>query len=158
VGCPLEEHVPVLRAEVGSEHRDRGEVEAAVRQHGQDDRVLPGSARSRDAQVGLGPREVETLRAVLEHGGRGLANVEPADVDLANVGDELGLGVPRVVEERGEPAEELVVGNYLEKLHALHGDRIKPVWDSRGPFVQAWALDSSREGWSIVSLLKRVGL
>ncbi len=59
-----------------------------------------------------------------EHGGRGLAGVEPAHVDLPDVGDEIGLGVAGVAEERDETAEELVVGDELESAGVFHIDNI----------------------------------
>ena len=45
-----------------------------------------------DAPVGLGLGEVERLHAVDEHRGEGASGVELSLVDLADVGDEVGLG------------------------------------------------------------------
>jgi hypothetical protein len=140
----LQQEVPVPGSQVRRDHRDRGEVEPPVGEHGQEHRVLPGGASSGDAQVGLRPREVETVRAVLEHGRHGLAGVEPARVDLADVGDEIGLGVARRVHESGEPAQELVVGDCREGLRGLHTRSIRPVRDRAGPFC-AGACDTAPE-------------
>jgi hypothetical protein len=65
-------------------------------------------ARRRDAQVALRLREMKDLRTVREHGGRSLADVEPALVHLGDVGDEVGLDPPSVPHELGQAAQELV--------------------------------------------------
>jgi hypothetical protein len=71
---------------------------------------------------------VEDLRAVRVHRGRGLADVQPARIDLADVGDEFGLGAARVPEQLGEPAEELVVGDRVQLVGALHTDNISSIF------------------------------
>ena len=76
--------------------------------------MLPGRPGGRDAQVGLGLGEMETLRAVGEHGRRGLTGVEPARVHLADVGDEVGLGAARLAKQLGQASEELVVGDVFQ--------------------------------------------
>ena len=109
VGCALQENLSVLRREMRSEKGDTGEVKPAVGQQVQDDRVLTGRPRGRDPQEGLVLGEVEALEAVHEHGRRRLARVEPARIDLGDVGHEVGLGVTGGLEECHETAEELVV-------------------------------------------------
>jgi hypothetical protein len=94
--------------------------------------MLPRGASGGDAEVGLGVREMEALRAVREHRGRGLTGVEPARVDLADVGDEVGLGVAGVAQQIGESAEQLVVGDRVQRVRAFHTDNI-----GRG-FASSW--------------------
>ena len=50
----------------------------------------------------------------MEQRGRALASVEPAFVHLTDVGDEVGFDAPRLPQEIGEAAEELVIGNGLK--------------------------------------------
>jgi hypothetical protein len=45
---------------------------------------------------------VETLGAVLEHRWHRLARVQPASIDFANVGHEVGLGSAGVADELGQ--------------------------------------------------------
>jgi hypothetical protein len=90
-----EQLVPVLPREERHELRDPAQVQAAVGEHRQQPRVLASRARDRDAQVGLGLGEVEPLGAVDEHRRAGLADVEPARIDLAEVSDEVGLDAAR---------------------------------------------------------------
>jgi hypothetical protein len=66
---------------------------------------------------------VKDLRAVDEHGGRGFAGIKPA---LPDVGDDLGLHTARLAYQVGQAAEQLVVGDRLERalvFHALTIDR-----------------------------------
>jgi hypothetical protein len=50
----------------------------------------------------------------------GLAGVEAAGVDLADVSDEVGLVVRGGREERSEPTQQLLVGDGLQFIEALH--------------------------------------
>jgi hypothetical protein len=109
VGGPLQEIVPVLRRQVRGHLRDGGQVQTPIGQHRQEHRVLSRRTCRGDAQVGLGLREMEDLRAVGEHRGRSLAGVEPALVDLADVGDEVGLDAPGLPQKLDEAAQQLVV-------------------------------------------------
>ena len=77
-------------------------------------------ARDRDAAVGLGFGEVKGLCAVDEHGGEGLAREQPALVDLADVGDEVGLDAARLADELVESPQQLVVGDVVESESGLH--------------------------------------
>ncbi len=120
VGGPLEDGVPVVGGEVRGELGDGGEVEPPVGEHGEEDRVLARRPGGGDAQVGLGLGEVEPLGAVGEHGRRGLAGVEPACVDLADVGDEVGFVASRLAQDVGEAEEELAVGELLEGARGFH--------------------------------------
>jgi hypothetical protein len=86
VGGQAEDEIAVDRRQMGSDQRDRREMEATVGQHLEHDRVLPGDTSGRDAQVGLGSGQVKALGAVLEHGWRRLAGVQPTRVDFADVG------------------------------------------------------------------------
>ena len=67
-----------------------------------------------DAHIGLGLREVQPLSTVGEHRRGGFTGVEPASLDLADVGDEVGLDAARVRDELVEAAQQLVVGEAVE--------------------------------------------
>ena len=86
--------------------------------------MLARGARDRDAPIGLGLREVEPLGAVDEHRGRGFAGVEPALLDFADVGDEVGLDAARVGHELAEAAEQLVVGDGAGGRFGFHDSNI----------------------------------
>jgi hypothetical protein len=80
-------------------------VEPPVGEHLEQHGVLPSGAGGGDAQVGLGLGEVEALREIGEHRRRGLAGVEAARVDLADVDDEVGLGVARLAQDLDQAAK-----------------------------------------------------
>jgi len=68
-----------------------------------------------DPIVGLGLREVEDLSAVVEHRRAGEPRVEVALLHLRDVGDERRLGATGLSQQLGEPRQELVVGDRLER-------------------------------------------
>jgi hypothetical protein len=109
VGRPLEENRSILGSEDRGQQRDPAQVDPSVPQHLQEPGVLPAGPGHVDAQAGLGLREVEHLHAVGEHRRHGLPGVGPPGVDLGDVGDEVGLDPPRVLEQRGETTQKLVV-------------------------------------------------
>ena len=96
---PREDRVAVLRGEQRHEQRHPGEVEPPVAEHREQPGVRACGAGDRDAPVGLGLGEVKGLGAVDEHGGEGLAREQTALVDLADVGDEVGLDAARLADE-----------------------------------------------------------
>ena len=120
----FEDGVPVVGGEVRGELGDGGEVEPPVGEHGEEDRVLARRPGGGDAQVGFGLGEVEPLGAVGVHGGRGLAGVEPACVDFADVSDEVGFVASRLAQDVGEAEEDLAVGELLEGARGFHTDNI----------------------------------
>jgi hypothetical protein len=77
--------------------------------------VLPGGSGDGDAPIGLGLREVQLLRTVREHRGKRLAGVEPSLVDLADVGDEVGLDPTRLRHQLVEAEQQLVVGHGVKR-------------------------------------------
>jgi hypothetical protein len=91
VGRSLEQAIPVLSREVRHEPDETAQVQTPVPEHREQCGVAPRGAGDRDARIGLGLREVEPFGAVGEHRGRGLTGVEAARLDLADVGDEIGL-------------------------------------------------------------------
>jgi len=95
--------------------------------------VLPGRPRGGDPQVGLGLRKMQALEAVHEHRRRSLPRVQSPGVDLADVSDEVGLGVTGAGEELGETAEELVVGDGLQLVDGLLTMSISMSIDVSGP-------------------------
>ena len=82
--------------------------------------MLARRASGGDAQARLRLGEVKALGAVDEHRGRGLADVEAAGVDLADVGDEIGFAVPGGRQERSKTTQQLAVGDGLQIVDALH--------------------------------------
>jgi len=64
----LQKLLPILPGQVRGQLGDAGQVQAPVGQHLQEHRMLPRGAGGGDAQVGLGLREMEHLRAVRKHG------------------------------------------------------------------------------------------
>ena len=139
---PPQKRLPVVSREVGRQVGDPAQVKPPVAQHRKDHRVLARGSGHGDAQVGLGLREVQGLRAVGEHGGEGFTSVEASLVHLGDVGDEVGLDAARLGEDLGQAAEEIAVGDRRERSACLgegrsalvvHGRRLSPGLDSRGP-------------------------
>ena len=113
--CASEQSLPVLCREVRREQGDRAQVKAPVAEHRQEHRVLARGAGDGDAQVGLTLREMESLRAVGEHGRERFTRVEASLVRLGNVGDEVRLDAARLAENLGQAAQEDVVGDRGER-------------------------------------------
>jgi len=113
--CASEQSLPILCRDVGCEQGDRAQVKAPVAEHRQEHRVLARGAGHGDAQVGLTLREMESLRAVGEHGGERFTGVEASLVRLGNVGDEVRLDAARLAEDLGQAAQEDVVGDRGER-------------------------------------------
>src|SRR5262249_30714236 len=105
-----EQSVPVLSRENRRQLADAAQVEPAVRQHLEEDWVLPSGLGDREPELGLALGEVKDVRAVREHRRDGVASVEVSGFHLADVGDERGLDTARLPEEIGEAGEQLVVG------------------------------------------------
>src|SRR5262245_12048846 len=94
-----QQDVAVLSRQMGCELDDAREMQPAVAQHGEEDRV-PTSRSSRvDAQVGFRLGEVKDLGTVRVHRRRGLPRIEPARVDRADVINNIGLYATRVAEQ-----------------------------------------------------------
>jgi hypothetical protein len=119
VSRTLEQAIRVLAVEVGGESDNSAQVQPAIPEHRLDLRELAGGTSHRDAEIGLGFREVKDLRAVSEHRGGGFTRVESALVDLADVGDEVGLDSAGFVDEYGQAPKKRVVGNPL-RGNAVH--------------------------------------
>ena len=113
--CASEQSLPILCREVRCEQGDRAQVKAPVAEHRQEHRVLARGAGDGDAQVGLTLREMESLRAVGEHGRERFTGVEASLVRLGNVGDEVRLDAARLAEDLGQAAQEDVVGDRGER-------------------------------------------
>ena len=115
VGRPGEKHGAVVHVDDGHEQRQPAQVEPAVAKRLEESRVGARSTGYRDAAVCVGFRQVQALSAVREHGWEGLPGEEPPLVDLADVGDEVGLDAPRLADEIGEPTQQLVIGDDPER-------------------------------------------
>jgi len=96
-------------------------VKPAVPEHLEQDGVLPRRPRHGDAQVGLVLPQTQDPPAVLEHRRARLPRVEPPDLHLSDVSHALGLDRSRLLHERGELTEKVVVSNTLQ---AQHGDSL----------------------------------
>ena len=81
-------------------------------------------------QIGLGLREVQDLGAIRIHGGAGLAGVEPALVDLGDVGDEVDFRAAGLSQDLGETLEQIIVGYGLERPFVLHAENIGRVFST----------------------------
>lgn len=120
----LEEGVTVCRCEVRGQLCDAAQVEATRRQQGQEHRMLPGSPRHRDPQVGLVLREVKDVGRVREHRRRRLPSVEPTGVHLGDVGDQVRLDPPRPSDELAQPMQQLLIGEGMKRVCVVHACNI----------------------------------
>ena len=85
--------------------------EANITQHA---RELAAQARSADAQVGFGFRQVQRLHAVVEQRAAGLLAVEPAHVHLGQVREPASAQRALLAEQLPQRAEQLFVA---ERCH-----------------------------------------
>jgi hypothetical protein len=110
VDSSREERIPVLRREVGCQLGDPGQLQPAVREHLEQDGVLPSRPGHGDPVVRHAFGEVQHVRAIEKHRRAGMARVEMAGVDLGDVSHESSLDPVGLTQKIGEPREELVVG------------------------------------------------
>jgi hypothetical protein len=89
VSCSREHSFGILIVEVRSEASRAAQVQPAVGEHREDKRVAAEEAGHRDAQVGLGVREMEPLGRVRVHRRACFAQVETARIHLGQMGDQL---------------------------------------------------------------------
>ncbi len=95
-----------------------------------------GGTRARHGPCSDGPARprigngFHPARTPGKHGGRGLAGVEAAGVDFADVRHEIGLGAPRLPQELGEAAEQPVVGDESERAIGIHKENIGRVFST----------------------------
>src|SRR6185503_21060746 len=99
-----EERLAVRRSQERYEPREAAQVDPPVSQGLEDCRVLASGACNGDAAVGLGLREVQVLGAVRKHRRECSSGIEPSLVDLAEMGDEIGLDAVRLRDELSETA------------------------------------------------------
>lgn len=128
-----QDRVTVLAGEVRGQPGHTAQVEAAVGQHLEQDRVLAAGARRRDPQVSLGAREMQDPGAVREHRRRGEARVESSPVDLADVGDQIDLGAAGIAQELAQSAQQLVIRDCAEGECLCHEPRLTHTADRMGP-------------------------
>jgi hypothetical protein len=100
---------------------DPAQVQPAVAEHLEQDRVLPSRAGHRDPQIDLVLPEPEDPTAVLEHRRARLLGEEPPEIHLPDVGDELGLDTPRLRRELEQLKQKLLVSDTPQ---ARHGDSL----------------------------------
>ena len=94
--------------------------------------MLSRRTGGRNAEIGLGLREVQGVRAVREHRRKRLAGIEPSLVHLGDVGDNVGLDAPRLSHKLGEAVEQRVVRNRLERSRLFHD------WNIGLAFSTSW--------------------
>ena len=122
---------------MGRQTGDPAQVKPAVAEHRQENRVLPGGTGNGDAEVGLVLSEVEDPPAVLEHRGAGLLGIQPAQLDLSDVGDDVGLDPSGLANELRQTPEKVPVRDVLQ---ALHRDSLGEVDQRRWPLKRRlWA-------------------
>jgi hypothetical protein len=112
-GSPPEQRLRVLAGQVRSQPGDPAQVQPAVAQHVQQGRALAGGPGHGDAQVGFVRAEGEHTPPVLEHRRADFVGVQPAPLDLADVGDDVGLAPPRLPHELGQLMEKVLVSEAL---------------------------------------------
>ena len=78
--------------------------------------MTPRRARRLDSLVGDPLREVEYALAVDEHRGAALLEIQPARIDLAEVGEQLGLDRVAALDQLPHPREQLGVGKPSERF------------------------------------------
>jgi hypothetical protein len=110
VGREGKQPVPVLRREYPHEDSDPADVEAAVGEHLEQDRVAPRSPSHTDPTECLTLGEVQDTRGIHEHRRAGVPGIETPEVHLRDVGDERRLGPARLAGDVSWPGEELIVG------------------------------------------------
>jgi hypothetical protein len=109
----------------------------AVSEHLEQDRVLPGRPGHGDAQIGLVLTETKDSPAVLEHRRARLLGIEPPELHLPDVGDDLGLDPPGLLRELDELTQKVLVSHALQ---ALHGDSLGEITPDDVPRVYVHVL------------------
>ena len=120
MGRTLEERGEVLLRQMRREPGDPGQVQAAVGEHDQEHREPARGPRHADAQVRFGLRQIEYFDTVSVHRRAAFTEIEPARVDFGDVSDNVGVDPAVLLEERGEPPEELVIGERKQSDVARH--------------------------------------
>lgn len=93
--------------EVGREQGHRRQVDLASRDQVEDDRVLAGETGGAHPPEGRRLGEMQAVGAVGEHGRARRLPVQPAGVDLGEVGEEQRGVLSILADEPGELGEEL---------------------------------------------------
>jgi len=98
--------------------------------------MLPRRTGRCNPEIGLRLGEVQDVHAVGEHRRKGLAGKESSILHLGDVGDDVGFGAPGLAHELGQAAEQLVVGDGLERSFVFHegniGCAFSTSWESAG--------------------------
>jgi hypothetical protein len=116
----LEQAIRVPTVEVGGEPDYSAQVQTAVPEHCQDLWELAGRTCHDDAEIGFGFREVKDLHAVDEQRRGGFTRVQSALVDLADVGNDVGLDSAGLADELDQAPKKLVVANRFEWTLSVH--------------------------------------
>jgi hypothetical protein len=102
---------------MGSDQARPGEVKVALFQCDQKLREPPHGPRNRNSFVRDAFCEVQHVDAVVEHRGARLSEIEPPRIDLAEVGNELGLEAVIAPDQFVQLSQELSVGKALQSRH-----------------------------------------
>jgi hypothetical protein len=103
--------------QAGSDQARRREMQVPTPQRDQKLRELPRRPRDCDSFVGDAFCEVQHANAVVEHRGAGLLEIEPPRIDLAEMGDELGLEAVIALDQVVQLRQELIVRKALQRRH-----------------------------------------
>ena len=116
----------------------RREVELPLREPVEDDWEAAGGAGGLDAVVGLVLGEAEGIAAVDEERRIALPEVDVAGVELGEVGDELGRGLPLASGQGLQARDEIAVGkvaqgseDFVRHAHLYHHGRTQWVLAKR---------------------------
>jgi hypothetical protein len=129
VDGPREQTVAVLRRENRCELGDPAQVQAAVREHREQDRMLASGPRDVDPQLGLTLGKVKDVSTVDEHRGGGEPREEPPRVHLGEVLDQRGLDAAGVAEDVLEAGENGIVESDSSAMRRM----VVAIMDAIGP-------------------------
>jgi hypothetical protein len=113
----LEQSLSIDRVEMRSEHGDRRQVEAAIREHRKDNGKPPRHPSHRDAQVGLCVGQMKPRGRVDMHGRARFSCMKPSPVHLGQMPDQLSLATPGSPNDLLEAGQQRIIGQRLEAEH-----------------------------------------
>jgi len=99
----------IVGRELGGEQPNRGQAEGALSEHPNDDREPPARPCGFNAVVGGRLGEVKDLATIGEERRKARGQVEPAGVELGQVRDETGGGLPLAPDQRLHRGDEVVI-------------------------------------------------
>ena len=113
-GQPLRGAFPI---EMGGDQARRRKMKVSTPERDQELRESSRGPRDRDSFVCDAFREVQHVDAVVEHRRARLFEIEPPRIDLAQMGDELGLEGVIALDQVVQLLQESTVGKALQCRH-----------------------------------------